>query len=247
MSPDLQYEGELTFEGCFALRNQLLECCANLQQFVEAFERSLLDGSRKREGIDPDFTSCLMNWNNQLNYTGMRLDEAAQNIRNQQGTDEYNRKILSITMCVIRDYKVAREVEFDREKAKSPSEIAFDPFSKQVFVKSGFYEGGKRACPNCGAAHDAYTAAHDEAHSEVKPSPGDLMVCGDCGSVNRFDDNLDFVAAEEGWEKDFDEETLKIFTAMREAVRQRIRQKGQQLVDIDKKYHYYRGPSNESS
>lgn len=43
------------------------------------------------------------------------------------------------------------------------------------------------ACPKCGDVHDAATAAD---LSDAVPESGDFTVCFNCGSINRFDDEL---------------------------------------------------------
>lgn len=43
------------------------------------------------------------------------------------------------------------------------------------------------ACPKCGDVHDAATASD---LSDEAPEPGDFTICVNCGSINRFDDDL---------------------------------------------------------
>jgi transcription elongation factor Elf1 len=47
-------------------------------------------------------------------------------------------------------------------------------------------------CPSCGRA-DLDGAMHVHAGPEiVEPEPGDVSVCGYCGAVNQFTEDMDF-------------------------------------------------------
>jgi hypothetical protein len=131
--------------------------------------------------------------------------------------ETYNRKILSIAMCIIRDFNVGKSTNF----VETTRDI------RSMKVGSGRMADVK--CPKCNAVHDAYTGVSDE-DKEIKPSCGDYVVCSSCGQINEFDENLQLVKSE-NWQK-CDEETVELLEGIQKMTLEKIAK--------DKKFMFYR-------
>lgn len=86
------------------------------------------------------------------------------------------------------------------------------PDAKIMPIKA-FGEEIGHACIHCGSKPDAVIAYADS----VKPT--DITVCGRCGEVMQFDENLKLTVPEEGWQEKMGPERLQKVAAYQAFIR----------------------------
>lgn len=70
---------------------------------------------------------------------------------------------------------------FEREPTKPPEE---EESKYDCRLDTGRMK--KVNCPECDATHDAWTGAGTDASDPVKPTPGSIIICSECASINRL-------------------------------------------------------------
>lgn len=97
--PDLNFEGEITSEAVKEMDGKL-----------EAIEKDM----QERKSGSQDWQFCRMNWLSQIGYARLRLHAIVAKLKYgvESHRAEEDRKCMSIMLCILRDYEVARKIDF---------------------------------------------------------------------------------------------------------------------------------------
>lgn len=75
-----------------------------------------------------------------------------------------------------------------KDKAHFERDPTFPPEGEEDKYNCRFDSGRmkKVTCPECNVVHDAWTGGSEDASEPVKPEPGSIIICSECGSINEL-------------------------------------------------------------